>query len=144
MRTKDRFKRAYRLDEKIDSDIRELEQVRSMLFNVSEAYGAERVQTSMKGDKIPNCIARIEELEQLIDREIDAFVDLKAQIRSEIESLDNPDENILMRYRYIEMMSWNDIQTKMGFEDGVEGKEQMFKVHGRALKKLDRAYNSRQ
>lgn len=143
MRTKDRFKRAYRLDEKIDSDIRELEQVRSMLYNVSAAYGSERVQTSMRGDKIPNCIARIEELETLIDREIDAFVDLKTQIRSEIESLENADENILMRYRYIEMMSWNDIQVKMRFGDGIEGREQMFKIHGRALRKLDKAYDLR-
>lgn len=137
MKIKDYLRRAYRLNEKIDSDLRELEQTNSILYNISASYEGDRVQTSMTGDKIPNAIARLIELKELIDKEVDDFVDLKVEIRELIEQLTNPDENLIMRMRYIEFLSWNDIRGKLGFDDTEEEREKMFKIHGRALKKLE-------
>lgn len=137
MKIKEYLRRAYRLNEKIDSELRELEQTNSILYNISASYDGDRVQTSMTADKIPNAIARLVELKDLIDREVDAFVDLKVEIRELIEKLTNPDELLIMRMRYIEFLSWNDIREKLGYGDSEDEREKMFKIHGRALKKLN-------
>ena len=52
---------------------------------------------------------RIMEYQERINREIDALVELKAEMEDAIEKLSNVDERLLLRYRYLDNQSWEEI-----------------------------------
>ena len=53
------------------------------------------------------------ELEQKINAEIDRLVDLKEQIRTVIDRVENPDEQMVLRYRYIHNWTWERIGNEL-------------------------------
>lgn len=48
-------------------------------------------------------------MEHKIDDEIDRLVDLKAEITAAIESVPDMNERLVLRYRYLEGMTWDRI-----------------------------------
>jgi DNA-directed RNA polymerase specialized sigma subunit len=110
MTPKEYLRQAYRLDQRINSDIEEVGRLRSMAASVSSPALTERVQTSHSGDApFVRSIEKIIELEHKIDKEIDLYVDLKNQIRSVIAKVENTDEQMVLRYRYVHNYTWEKI-----------------------------------
>ena len=54
-------------------------------------------------------IEKIWEYEQKIDAKINRLVDLRAAINAAIESMEKPEERLLLKYRYLKNESWEDI-----------------------------------
>ena len=58
-------------------------------------------------------VKKLTELEdanvQKIDAKINRLVDLRAAINAAIESMENPEERLLLKYRYLKNESWEDI-----------------------------------
>ncbi|MCH4007685.1 MAG: RNA polymerase subunit sigma-70 [Eubacterium sp.] len=112
MTPKEYLRQSYRLDQRINSDIEEVGRLRSMSASVSSPAFTERVQTSHNGDApFVHSIEKIIELEHQIDKEIDLYVDLKDQIRSVISKVENTDEQMVLRYRYVHNYTWEMIGT---------------------------------
>lgn len=64
MTAKEYLRQAYRLDQKINSDLEEVAALREMASSVSSPQLSERVQTSRKGDApFVRCLEKIIELE---------------------------------------------------------------------------------
>ena len=63
-----------------------------------------------------------------INQEIDKFVDLKTVIISAIDELDDLEERILLRAKYISRKSWDDI-----FEQLNRSRSATYRVHASAL-----------
>ena len=63
-------------------------------------YGAERVQTSARGDIQPDNIAKIDELLECYNAKLTECLDLIAEFEDALERL-LPRERMLMRYYYI-------------------------------------------
>lgn len=126
------LKQAYRLNELINSDLAELNNLRSLSTSISGvSYDTERVQGgNLPGSRIENIVAKITDLEEEINREIDRYVDLKVAIRREINRLENRNEQLLLRLRYVEFLSWEDIRATMGFDD----LRRVYQIHREALK----------
>lgn len=124
------LKQAYRLNELINSDLAELQSLKALSTTISAIqYDADRVQNgNVETSKVESVVLKIIDLERTIDEEINAFLVLKAAIREGINAVENPNERLLLRLRYVEFLSWTDIQDKMGF-----CKTQVHRVHGRAL-----------
>lgn len=115
MKAKQYLQQAYRLNEFINSDLEELAQLKSFSTSIPCVdVSQERVQGGMlTQDKIGNIIAKIDALEQKINDEIDNFVDLKEEIRTVINAVQNSDEKLILRYRHINFYSWGKIQVLM-------------------------------
>jgi|GEM_PF-5096906 len=81
MTTKEYLQQAYRLDKRINSHIKELEELKSMAAAISSPQiTADKVQTTPSGDPpYVSALMRIWEMEEKINAEIDLYVDLKAQ-----------------------------------------------------------------
>lgn len=107
MTAKEYLHQAYRLDHKINSDIEELQKLREMSCSISSPQLGDRVQSS-RSQEAPfvRCVEKILDLEKKINEEIDLFVDLKKEIRSVIERVENTDEQMVLRYRYIHNLTW--------------------------------------
>lgn len=138
MTPKQYLQQAYLLDEKINSRLRELEQLKRLEASVQGVdLTRERVQYSRRfRSQVENIAQKIIDLEQRINSEIDRLLELKLEIRKVIESVDNETEQLLLRLRYIEYKRWDEIAEIMGYS-----KRQTTRLHGYALKKIKLSLN---
>ena len=118
MTAKEYLSQAYRLDQRIDSNIAEITRLREMACGISSPSWEEKVQTSRNTDApFVRCLEKIMDLEKVVNSEIDTLVDLKRQIRTTVDTVANVNERMVLRYRYIHNMTWEQI-----------GGEQLFRL----------------
>ena len=114
MTAKEYLRQAYRLDQKINSDLEEVAALREMASSVSSPQLSERVQTSRKGDApFVRCLEKIIELEDKINKEIDLLVELKKEIRMVITTVEDTDERMVLKYRYVHNYTWEQIGNEL-------------------------------
>jgi DNA-directed RNA polymerase specialized sigma subunit len=114
MTNKEYLRQAYRLDQKINSDIEEVARLREMASSISSPMLGDKVQTSRNGDApFVRSIEKILMLEEKIDQEIDLLVDLKSQMRDVIAAVPDTDERMVLRYRYIHNLTWEQIGNEL-------------------------------
>lgn len=128
MTAKEYLNQAYRLNELIQSHQKELEQLNDIATKVTAGLN-ERVSSSGVSDKVGATATKIVALQDKIKDEIDKLVDLKTEIHTVIEQVENKDERLLLRLRYIEYMRWEEIATRMNFSY-----RNATRVHAEALK----------
>ena len=114
MTTQEYFDQAKRLDERIKLDLHELASLRADICALSSPGFDERVQSSPNGDApFVHGIERLMQREEEINREIDLLFDLKEQMRGVIAQLPTPEEQLVLRARVLEKMSWGEITELM-------------------------------
>ena len=99
------------LDQRINYHLRKLEELRASACTISSPrLSGDRVQTSPGRDAaFVRALERMEEMEERVTGEIDMLVDLKAQIEDMIHRLLNPEYQLMITYRYLEDMTWEEI-----------------------------------
>lgn len=114
MTAKEYLRQAYRLDHRIDSDIAEMERLREMACSVGSP-GFEEHHNPNRPTEAPfvRALEKVWCMEEKINAEIDRLVDLKAQIRGVIEAVSDPNERMVLRYRYIHNMTWERIGDEL-------------------------------
>lgn len=82
-------------------------------------------------DKVQSAVCRIIEIEEMLNRQIDALADLREYIETALAGL--PDEKLrdVMRYRYIDGMKWEEVAVAMHIDY-----RWVLRLHGRALAEL--------
>ncbi|MCD7722731.1 MAG: DUF1492 domain-containing protein [Clostridiales bacterium] len=105
---------AFLLDQCINSNIAELSKLRLMSQSIS-SQGCDEHYNATVNTQAPfvKQIEKIMLLEETINNEIDRLVDLKTQIRQTIDALPDINERMVLRYRYIEQMSFEQIGFEM-------------------------------
>nr|DAQ43970.1 MAG TPA: Protein of unknown function (DUF722) [Caudoviricetes sp.] len=132
MTAKEYLSQAYRLDQRIDSNIAEITRLREMACGISSPSWEEKVQTSRNTDApFVRCLEKIMDLEKVVNSEIDTLVDLKRQIRTTIERVPNTDEQLVLRYRYIHNCTWEQIGNELNADART-----IRRWHGDALQKV--------
>ena len=126
------LRQAYKLNELIESDKEELENLRSLSESISGDMTQERVQTSASSDKSVNIIAKIVDLENEIHDEIEQLIALKKQIRDVINKLENINEKLVLKYRYLMFFQWEEICDKMHYSP-----RQIHRFHDSALENIE-------
>ena len=114
--TKEYLKRAYLLDKQINVEIQELEQLGNMRGTIQGcSYGEKVGSNPNRNTEAPfiKTIEKIWEYEQKIDAKIDKLVDLRSEINASIEKMENPEERLLLKYRYLKNESWEDIAYEL-------------------------------
>jgi len=129
MKAKEYLHQAYRLDQRINSDIEEIERLRAMATSVSSPNWDEKVSHSPNTNApFVRCLERIVDLENKINAEVDRLVNLKEQVREVIEKVSNTDEQMVLRYRYIHNLTWEQIGDELNAD-----KSTVRRWHGNAL-----------
>lgn len=139
MNAKEYLQQAYRLNELIDSNQRELDQLRALSTSISAVdVSKERVQGGADShDKIGSIIAKIVDLNDIINDEIDRFVDLKTDIHNKIMLIPDNTEKLVLKYRYIEFETWESIAVELGYTF-----QWVHVLHKRALKNFEKVLHS--
>ncbi len=82
-------------------------------------------------DKISSSVARIIQIKEELQSEIDKLSDMTGKVYKAINSLNDPTLETLLMYRYIRGLSWEEIAVKMNFSF-----RHLCRMHGEALSKM--------
>ncbi|MCD8195879.1 MAG: flagellar biosynthesis protein FliA [Lachnospiraceae bacterium] len=114
MTAKEYLRQAHNLDSLINSHIREKEELQQMAYSISSPSLGERVQTSRNTDApYVRTLEKIMLLEDKITAEIDNLVDLKTEVLSAINAMDDYEERLLLKYRYFGGCTWEEVGARL-------------------------------
>ena len=107
MTVKEYLRQAYLLDQRIKSYSIECDELRQMAQSISSP-GFEEHYNASKNTDAPyiRTLEKLWDMEEKVLREQENLVCLKAQIREVIAQVDNPEQQAVLRYRYIHNYSW--------------------------------------
>lgn len=133
MTAKEYLKQAYRLNERIDAHIAELEELRDMSTRIQGVSFEEHYSGTRDTDApFVKLINKIMDMETRINSEIDHLVDLKAQMDYVIEQVENIEERLLLRYRYLDNMTWDEIAVRLNVSSRT-----VHRIHSAALQNFN-------
>ena len=117
MTAKEYLNQAYRLNELIESNLKELEQLEALATHITSGdTSKDRVQGGLEThDMLGDTMAKIVDLKKKINAEIDKYIDLKKEIRVKIMLVHNDTEKLILKYRYIDFLKWEQIAVQLNF-----------------------------
>lgn len=137
LNVKQYLKKAYRLNEMINSDLAELDELKRLSTSISSPSLSGMPSSGTKSNEAPfaKCVQKIIDLEREIDAEIDRFVDLKKEIRDVINTAPTYEQRLVLKYRYIEFLKWEAVASKIDLS-----LKQVHRIHNEALKNIKIPY----
>ena len=114
MTVKEYLGQAYLLDKRIKSDTMELEDLRLMSQTISSP-GFEEHYNATKNTDAPyvRTLEKMMDMESKIMTEMNLLLSLKEQIRDLISQMEKPEQQMILKYRYIHNLSWPKIGDKL-------------------------------
>ena len=135
MKTKDYLSQVSRLNKMINNKLSEIHQLRELSVSISAIGNDERVQTSPNFDKIGTAIAKIDELENNLDKMIDEYLVKRERIIAQIDTMEEERVYQILFSRYIEKKTFEKIATEMEYSW-----RQIVRLHGKALQQFEKKY----
>ena len=137
MKTKDYLSQVSRLNKMINNKLSEISQLRELSVSISAIGNDEKVQTSPNFDKIGTAIAKIDELENNLDKMIDEYLVKRERIIAQIDTMEEESVYQILFSRYIEKKTFEKIATEMEYSW-----RQIVRLHGKALQQFEKKYGA--
>lgn len=130
---KEYLEQAYYLEELIDSNIKELAELRRISEKISSPniMNPPSHKTNNGNSALENTIIKIVDLEKVITEEGAKLIDLKQEIRTAINNVSDNNQRLLLRLKYIEFLNWEQIAERMSYSV-----KQIYRIHSAALKNI--------
>ena len=120
------------LDEEIHTYRSELAELRDFAESIASAGFQSASKSNVPKDKTAETVAKIMELERKIDDRVNRLVELKIQIYYEIDKLPAREEKLLLKYRYLQFHTWEQIAEEMNYSE-----RNVYYIHKRALRTFE-------
>ena len=124
---KEYLKRIEYINDDINSRLREKSELKRAMAVRTSAITDIKVQESRSG-RYDDKYMRYFEVAESIDERIDELVDLKMKISNEIDMVDDPLYRLVLRNRYINLLTFEDIASMLN-----KSIRYIYQVHGDAL-----------
>ena len=128
MTPKEYLNQAYWLDRRIDSKLEQLSALRDTATKTTAVMDGEVVSHTRNVHSLQDVIAKIIDMQEEINGDIDALVDLKRDIMEVVKAVEDPELQTLLELRYLCFKDWPDIACEMHCSES-----NVYKVHSRAL-----------
>ena len=119
------------LDALIRSHREELQRLRELSYSLSGNGTSQNASRESHDAPYVNIVNKIITFEKQIEREINELIDLKIKIHNAIGSIKDTTEKLVLRYKYIEKKSEEEIAEIMSYSP-----KQIGRIHSDALRKL--------
>ncbi len=130
MAAKQYLQQIYRCNELIQENLAEIENLRAMSTSIaSPDLTKERVSNTHSHEApFVNAVNKLVDLEKATDNKMSELLDLRMEIRETISLVDDAKQILILRYRYIDFMKWEDIAEKMDYS-----LKSVYRIHTSAL-----------
>lgn len=132
MTAKEYLSQAYRLDARINSKVAQVESLNGLATKCTSTLSGMPKNPSGPTSRMEDIIVKIIDLQEEINQDIDALVDLKKDIVRRIKAVDDTECQTLLEKRYLCFEQWEQIAVDLGYSI-----QHTFRLHDRALKKID-------
>ena len=113
----------------IDSKLEELATLNSVVKRITPVMNTTGGGSGTGNqDRLGDTIAKIVDLQEEINRDVDMFVDMKREVYALLKKIKNPDHYLVLHKRYVQYESLERITIEMGYTH-----RGMCYLHGRAL-----------
>ena len=133
MTAKEYLGQAYRLDQRINSKLQQVESLRSLTRKVTASYDGETVFHTRNVTSLEDTIFRLMEAEEELNRQIDELVVLKMDISRMINRVRNESLRLILEKRYLCFLQWDQIAAEMHYS-----RRWVLKRHARAVEVVDK------
>ena len=131
-REKIKYLNQYRyLNKEIDRKIESLEFWRNKILNITGTL-SDMPKSNKRSDTIADGIATINDIEKTINQEIDELIELRKEIEDKINAVDDPKLRELLKCRYLDCKSWEEIAYLNGYSW-----RWVYTLHERALDQIN-------
>ena len=131
MSTKDYLSQAYRIDQRINSKLAQVMSLRDLLGKATGTLSGAPKAATPNPHSMEDTIAKMVDLENEINDDIDALVDLKAEIMRRIKRVENTEYQTILELRYLCFKRWEDIAVELGYTQ-----RHMLRMHDLALQSI--------
>lgn len=117
MQAKQYLKQIYRCNELIQENLAEMENLRAMSTSIASPDLTKETVSKSKSFEAPfvNALNKLADLEKATDAKMAELLDLRMKIRETISFVEDAKQILVLRYRYMDFMRWEDIAEKMGY-----------------------------
>lgn len=133
MTAKEFLGQAYRLDQRINSKLQQIDSLRSLTQKVTQSYDGEVVSHTRNVSSLEDVIIRLMEAEEELNQQIDKLVDTKIEIANLIDRIHNESYRLILEKRYLCFLSWEQIGIDMKYS-----RRWLMSKHERALEVADK------
>ena len=131
MSTKDYLSQAYRIDQRINSKLAQVMSLRDLLGKATGTLSGAPKAATPNPHSMEDTIAKMVDLENEINDDIDALVDLKAEIMRHIKHVENTEYQTILELRYLCFKRWEEIAVDMGYS-----LRRVYELHDSALEEI--------
>lgn len=130
MTAKEYLNQVRHLDALIHSRLREIDYWRELSSGISGMRFDGMPHSPNRPTEAPfvRCLEKIAEIQQSVEEKVAHLIRLRDEINARIDLLDSQEEQILLRYRYIDGFSWDEIEHMMCLS-----KSSVHRIHASAL-----------
>ena len=128
MSTKDYLSQAYRIDQRINSKLAQVMSLRDLLGKATGTLSGAPKAATPNPHSMEDTIAKMVDLENEINEDIDALVDLKAEIMRRIKRVENTEYQTILELRYLCFKRWEEIAVEMNFS-----LQHLYRLHEKAV-----------
>ena len=133
MTAKEYLSQAYRIDQRVNIKLRQVESLRDLATRATSALGTEPVSGTRNVHRLEDTIDKIIDLENEINSDIDRLVDLKRDVMVTIGKVQDSNCQMLLELRYLSFKSWDEIAEEMDF-----GSRWVHILHSKSLSAVDK------
>ena len=130
MTAKEYLNQARHLDALINCRLREIDYWRDLSSSVSGTRFDGMPHSPNRPTEAPfvGCLEKIDEIQRSVEEKITYLVRLKEEINTAIDKLENRDEQLVLRYRYLDDCTWEEISRMLNVS-----LRTVHRIHGSAL-----------
>ena len=132
MTAKEYLGQAYRIDQRINSKLEQVQSLRGLAAKATLTLGDGTHNATRNVHSMQETIAKIVDLENEINRDIDSLVDVKREIVSVIKRVQNPEYQTLLELRYLCYKTWPEISVKLSLDS-----RWVHRLHTKSLSEVD-------
>lgn len=125
------------IDIMVDCKIEQVKRLEELLTGGAIRYDKDKVQSSVSNNAMADTIAKIIELKEQINADVDLLVDYKSKARELIEQLPDDVEKIILYKRYFDNKSFELISVECNYSW-----RHTCRIHGHALANLNKVMMS--
>ena len=116
MTAKEYLSQAYRLDQRINSKLEQVESLNGLATKVSSTLTGMPKNPNHATSTMADAVSKIIDLQAEINNDIDRLVDLKREMVTVIKAVANIERQTLLEKRYLCFLSWEKIAVDMGYD----------------------------